>query len=692
MPWLLKSEDDDSDGNDLLFVHVPRCGGTSLTKHYKVREKSLRGRGLYHKIGLTYFFYRYRLLEHANYPFVTWENAYAVLSILIATVVFTVMPLLENDCFGSDSTADPSACRPQKSAYVMWSTALFTMTCSTFVFVAPVMGRNTFVRRVYGFLVGKLLFGFTSGANWLTGCNDVGWLLHLTAEKIIRYGYVSAEQFASVNSFSIVRNPYSRMVSIYMYNRMGPLESFSHFVKEWKKKIKPFSRRGDTDEWNVYCHVLPQYAYTHDRDGKQIVQNIIKQEDLRSLKSDKPKEYLKHLTPVVRKALLDMPHSNKRKRPKPWQEYYDAETMKIVHDMYIRDFDQYGYEHTIPKRPDLPLSIVGKRNPRPPVGWSSWGATYANRDLAEDDASNHIHTPGAELTPEAGDDEEEVEVEGVQFGGDDIENATTESKFSDDDAEKKSFCRELYVMLTSPVQLAVPVFDARTVDDLHYFVALTLRRRCLWLFILALIECIVAGVFMKDLNVECTEYENCQPVSFTIIGLTLHILALFFAALAYLEFDYVPLILATVWTCLCALWSFVTFLLSLFYWEDFPAKERNTDFKVWALVYSVLFMVYYSVYFTTYLRVTKRYAEIQKDEKRYRAASSRSGASSGAGNDPLEVDEEEDQFDAEAGGFLSIQDGRVGDVEMMAARPRKESAYTVFGRRFSSIAKKAYIF
>ena len=35
---------------------------------------------------------------------------------------------------------------------------------------------------------------------------------------------------AQVSSFAIVRNPFSRMVSIYMYNKPGPLQSLDHLV------------------------------------------------------------------------------------------------------------------------------------------------------------------------------------------------------------------------------------------------------------------------------------------------------------------------------------------------------------------------------------------------------------------------------------------------------------------------------
>jgi hypothetical protein len=49
MPWLIKS----TQGNDvpieghLFFVHVPRCGGTSLMQHFSVPQKVIDSRGLF---------------------------------------------------------------------------------------------------------------------------------------------------------------------------------------------------------------------------------------------------------------------------------------------------------------------------------------------------------------------------------------------------------------------------------------------------------------------------------------------------------------------------------------------------------------------------------------------------------------------------------------------------------------------
>jgi len=108
----------------------------------------------------------------------------------------------------------------------------------------------------------------------------------------------------------------------------------------------------------VYCHVLPMHEFTH-HNGEQYVPNIIKQEDLKYI--SKPDKYpskvverrYSSLPNKIRQALIDMPHSNRRKPDKKWYDMYTQELMDLVLEMYKDDFLQYSYDTAIPNRPDL---------------------------------------------------------------------------------------------------------------------------------------------------------------------------------------------------------------------------------------------------------------------------------------------------------------------------------------------------
>mmetsp|Transcript_32160 Transcript_32160/g.91236 ORF Transcript_32160/g.91236 Transcript_32160/m.91236 type:complete len:413 (-) Transcript_32160:402-1640(-) len=344
MPWLLKDQRDLPE--NLLFVHVPRCGGTSLTQHFDVPRKARAGRCPWGIFGIVYFFYRYRLLESANFPVKSWESLIALLQLLASLFCFAYGRLV------------PDA-RTPVAAYTLLVGSICMFTYSTFLATAPFIGRVWWIRRPYLLLNHYVLFRFMESIPWCTGTNKKGYMMHLTAQKLLKYGYVSEEEMNEVSSMAIVRNPYSRMVSIYGYNRYGPLETFTGFVRRWHNIMVHYRERGEMEEWWTPCHCIPQFEYTH-KDGKQIVQSVVKQEELRYLRSKDsiPKAIamdntVADLPDAVRNALLGMPHTNKRQTGKAWWEYFDQETLNITYELYKKDFLVFGYSPKLDKRPDL---------------------------------------------------------------------------------------------------------------------------------------------------------------------------------------------------------------------------------------------------------------------------------------------------------------------------------------------------
>mmetsp|Transcript_10651 Transcript_10651/g.20954 ORF Transcript_10651/g.20954 Transcript_10651/m.20954 type:complete len:525 (+) Transcript_10651:822-2396(+) len=349
MPWLVKEEE--SKEEKLLFIHVPRCGGTSLIKLYNVEAKCRRVSNLYHKIGQLYFFYRYRLLEQSNFPIKSFENLYALTVFITATIVYFAVP-----DWGIAACSWDRWCPPPISIS-FWVCGFATFFMSTFVMAANVMGRRDIVRRLCMWAFGKIMFGFGGAPQYLHGVNYDGYLMHYTAEKLISHKFIKPADLQ--DSFAIVRNPFSRMVSVYRYNQAHSCESFAHFVKEWRKKFTVFEMTGSTEEWDVYCHVLPMHSFTHFR-GQQLVPYIIRQEDLKIIKrrdgqeTDLYQSRYADLPEKVIYALTNMPHTNKRASKGPaWYDLYDQETMDVVLEMFAQDFVTYGYETTMPKRDDL---------------------------------------------------------------------------------------------------------------------------------------------------------------------------------------------------------------------------------------------------------------------------------------------------------------------------------------------------
>lgn len=346
MPWLIKGQPTPSE--DLFFVHVPRCGGTSLMQAFDVRGKAMEGRSLWSRFGLRVFFHRYKLLESANFPIWTAGNAFFAIG-FVASMYLR---------FGTQNDTLHTIGRSMSVVSISF------LLCLSFVFTAPVIGRFHRVRRMYLVFVHYILCRFMESTEWCTGTNKTGYIMHLTASKLLAYGYVTPEQMANVSSIAIVRNPYTRMVSIYMYNRFGRFESFSHFIKSWHKMMLAYRTTGETEEWYTPCHAIPQFEFTH-QDGRQLVKCVVKQEELKFLKAQgnghvdvEQETSVSNLPDPVRKALLGMPHANKRETDKKWFEFYDQNSVNLTYELYKKDFETFHYSPLLSQRPDLKSPVV----------------------------------------------------------------------------------------------------------------------------------------------------------------------------------------------------------------------------------------------------------------------------------------------------------------------------------------------
>jgi len=341
-------------------------------QHFSVPQKVIESRGLLGGLAMKYFFMRYGELEKANFPVKTRENAVCVSLLLLSLVLYV------ND-------APLPALFGVPLAIWLGSLAVFISLFTTIVCTAPVIGRITPVHRWYLWFVHYPLFRLCEALDWCTGTNKHGYIMHLTAPKLLGYGYVTPEQMDGMNSLAIVRNPYSRMVSMYGYNRFGESESFPTFVRRWKKLMRHYIERGEKEEWYTPCHLLPMFEYTHFN-GKQLVQSIVKQEELKLLKTKegtqeaiKVDSTVSDLPDVVRDALLGMPHTNSRKMSKKWYDFYDQETMDLTYEMYKRDFEVYAYDAAIKERPDLKPPRKNRRSALGALKFGSWSRnSYMN--------------------------------------------------------------------------------------------------------------------------------------------------------------------------------------------------------------------------------------------------------------------------------------------------------------------------
>ena len=127
----------------------------------------------------------------------------------------------------------------------------------------------------------------------------------------------------SLFKFSIVRNPYSRLVSQYEYSKsfIKDADTFANLINclDYKNatRIKLFDG-----------HLETQTSYLENFDGK-----IYRFENIQECIDD-----LKQYSPVT-----IIPHANKREYTKPYMEYYTPELLEKVQKFYTEDFINFNY-------------------------------------------------------------------------------------------------------------------------------------------------------------------------------------------------------------------------------------------------------------------------------------------------------------------------------------------------------------
>jgi hypothetical protein len=177
---------------------------------------------------------------------------------------------------------------------------------------------------------------------------------HLRASDYIKYGHVTKKEFRSYFKFSMVRNPWDRIVSEYKYRRHPIYYDFKTFL---------FSRLPKPSWSDAYCHVIPQYDFLYDSKGNCLVDFIGKVENIQE-------DFNKICNTLGMQNML-LPHANKslslfrrdnnlkqvlktiigffslnqtRNTFSHYTEYYDEESKQFVSKLYKKDIETFSYD------------------------------------------------------------------------------------------------------------------------------------------------------------------------------------------------------------------------------------------------------------------------------------------------------------------------------------------------------------
>lgn len=155
----------------------------------------------------------------------------------------------------------------------------------------------------------------------------------------------SIHQFAenTLPTFTVVRNPYDRLVSAYFYIKNiqktdmyynSPAVTESARIISGCDTFREFVLNLETYKDTVFG-LRPQHEHVCDESGKILVDTVIRHESLESGLSEFCKQHDIVMNPLEK--------INISRRNRDWQDYYDDQTKKVVQRVYQGDFDVFGY-------------------------------------------------------------------------------------------------------------------------------------------------------------------------------------------------------------------------------------------------------------------------------------------------------------------------------------------------------------
>jgi hypothetical protein len=156
---------------------------------------------------------------------------------------------------------------------------------------------------------------------------------HLTVKEVI--SIVGKEEFDKAFIFTVVRNPWDKVVSHYKYrvktNQTNMADNHITF-KDWVKLT--YGKEKDSFYYDKPKMFAPQSEWLMNNDEFLQVNEVIRFE---SLSDD-----FKRISDIL-KIKKKLPHLNATMKDS-YTKYYDAETMEIVRDWFKDDIVNFNYE------------------------------------------------------------------------------------------------------------------------------------------------------------------------------------------------------------------------------------------------------------------------------------------------------------------------------------------------------------
>jgi hypothetical protein len=186
-------------------------------------------------------------------------------------------------------------------------------------------------------------------------------LAHLTAGDYVALGHMTASEWSEFHRFSVVRDPFSRAVSLYRHR--GPNMGFRDWVMSWLTA----TLSSNPDDAQARWFVRPQVEFLCDELGEILVGTVMRFETLgidfaavakdvglksrdlprRNTTGHKPQPDINGEPPRMERLARSLRRRitpSRFERLERWQDHYDTQTADRVASLYAGDFETFGYD------------------------------------------------------------------------------------------------------------------------------------------------------------------------------------------------------------------------------------------------------------------------------------------------------------------------------------------------------------